>query len=253
MQENVGSFGIEGFIQHVQDNPIALAVLGILLFMSILSWYVILTKSIRLWWVRWRSRRYQHFFWHTDNLHHVIERLHQKGAHNAFARLCEAGINATLQHQQATPTHVENLCSHSEFVTRSLRHCIDEESEHLNSGLGVLASIGSTAPFIGLLGTVLGIYHALTSISASGQASLDTVAGPVGEALIMTAIGLAVAIPAVLGYNALNKINRRFIHHLRTTAHHLHAYFNAGVHIEKHNLYTLPALQTHAPLPKVEA
>jgi len=239
MQEKTSSFGIEGFIQHVQDNPVALAVLAILLFMSVLSWYVIFSKALQLWWIKWRSGRYQHFFWQTENLQDVIERLRKKGARNAFARLCEAGINATLQHRQAVPQRLEELCSHSEYVTRSLRHCIDEEREQLNSGLGILASVGSTAPFIGLLGTVIGIYHALVSISASGNASLDTVAGPVGEALIMTAIGLAVAIPAVLGYNALVKGNRRFLHRLHTAAHHLHAYFNAGVRMDKHNLHTL--------------
>ncbi|WP_353308944.1 MotA/TolQ/ExbB proton channel family protein [Candidatus Albibeggiatoa sp. nov. NOAA] len=239
MQQKTASFGIEGFIQHVQDNPIALTVLVILLFMSVLSWYVILSKSVQLWWVRWRSGRYQRLFWNTDNLQIVIERLRKKKAANSFARLCEAGINATLQHRQAATERQQELCSHSEFITRSLHHCIDKEREQLNSGLGILASVGSTAPFVGLLGTVIGIYHALVSISASGQASLDTVAGPVGEALIMTAIGLAVAIPAVLGYNMLNKGNRRFLHRLNTSAHHLHAYLNAGVRVDKHNLHTL--------------
>lgn len=243
MQQNATSFGIDAFIHYVQENPIALAVLGILLFMSILSWYVILTKSLRLAWARWRSGRCQRFFWRTENLQEMIERLRGKGARSAFGRLCEAGINASLQHQQARQR--ENVCSHSEYLTRGLRHCLDEEREHLNAGLGVLASVGSTAPFIGLLGTVMGIYNALLSISASGQASLDTVAGPVGEALIMTAIGLAVAIPAVLGYNALLKANRLFFHRLQSAAHHLHAYFNAGVRMDQHTLHHLAEGEAH--------
>lgn len=239
MAEKITAFGIEGFIQHVQDNPIALIVLGILLFMSVLSWYLILGKSLKLWWLQWRSGAYQRFFWRVENLQAVIERMRKRGARDPFARLCQAGINATLQHQQAASKRLELLCSHSEFITRSLHHCIDDERERLNAGLTILASIGSTAPFIGLLGTVLGIYHALITISASGQASLDTVAGPVGEALIMTAIGLAVAIPAVLGYNALSKSNRHFLHHLNKAAHDLHVYFNTGMRTDKHNLHTL--------------
>lgn len=237
MSEHHPAFGITGFLQHLQDNPIALSVLGILLFMSILSWYVMLTKSLRLLWARWRSGRCQRFFRRAEDLATVIARLRRKGARNAFARLCEAGITATLQHRQAGQR--AELCSHSEFVTRGLRHCLDEEREQLHAGLGVLASVGSTAPFVGLLGTVLGIHHALLAISASGQASLDTVAGPVGEALIMTAVGLAVAIPAVLGYNALLKANRRFLHQLQSAAHHLHAYFNAGVRMDQHTLRAL--------------
>jgi len=233
------AFGITGFIQHVQDNPVALIVLAILLLMSVLSWYLIVSKSLKLWLTQLRSRAFQRFFWRVESLDVVIVRLRKRGAHNPFSRLCQAGINAALQHEQAAPERLELLCSHSEFITRSLRHCIDDERERLNAGLTILASIGSTAPFIGLLGTVLGIYHALISISAQGQASLDTVAGPVGEALIMTAIGLAVAIPAVIGYNALSKGNRHFLHRLNTSAHDLHAYLNAGIHVDRHNLHTL--------------
>src|SRR5690606_18564491 len=121
--------------------------------------------------------------------------------------LAEEG-QAALDHHA---NHKSDLHGHlplAEWLTSSLRGAIDECSERLQSGLAVLASVGSTAPFVGLFGTVWGIYHALVGIGVSGQASIDKVAGPVGEALIMTAFGLVVAIPAVLGYNAINRGNK---------------------------------------------
>jgi biopolymer transport protein ExbB len=119
----------------------------------------------------------------------------------------------------------------SEWLTRSLRNSIDESTARLQSGLAVLASVGSTAPFVGLFGTVWGIYHALLAISVAGQATIDKVAGPIGEALIMTALGLAVAIPAVLGYNALVRGNKGVLGKLNRFAHDLHAYFLTGARV----------------------
>ena len=101
----------------------------------------------------------------------------------------------------------------------------------MQSGLAILASVGSTAPFIGLFGTVWGIYHALIAIGTSGQSTIDKVAGPIGEALIMTALGLAVAIPAVLGYNALVRGNKSILTRLNSFAHDLHAYFVTGARV----------------------
>jgi biopolymer transport protein ExbB len=119
----------------------------------------------------------------------------------------------------------------SDWVTRSLRQTLDEFTAGLQSGMAVLASVGSTAPFVGLFGTVWGIYHALLSIGMAGQATIDKVAGPVGEALVMTALGLAVAIPAVLGYNALVRGNKGLLHKLNRFAHDLHAYFVTGARV----------------------
>jgi len=116
----------------------------------------------------------------------------------------------------------------SDWVTRCLRNCIDEFTASIQSGLAILASIGSTAPFVGLFGTVWGIYHALMAISSAGASTIDKVAGPIGEALIMTAFGLAVAIPAVLGYNALVRGNKWTLNQLNSFAHDLHAYFVTG-------------------------
>ena len=119
----------------------------------------------------------------------------------------------------------------SDWTTRTLRNGVDEATARMQAGLAVLASVGSTAPFIGLFGTVWGIYHALMSISAAGQATIDRVAGPIGEALIMTALGLAVAIPAVLGYNALVRGNKAVLNQLNRFAHDLHAYFVTGARV----------------------
>jgi hypothetical protein len=121
----------------------------------------------------------------------------------------------------------------SDWVTRELRNSIDEFTARLQGGMAVLASVGSTAPFVGLFGTVWGIYHALMGIGVAGQATIDKVAGPIGEALIMTALGLAVAIPAVLGYNALVRGNKSVLHKLNRFAHDLHAYFVTGARVTR--------------------
>jgi biopolymer transport protein ExbB len=128
----------------------------------------------------------------------------------------------------------------SDWLTRSLRNSIDESTARLQSGLAVLASVGSTAPFVGLFGTVWGIYHALITISSAGQASIDKVAGPIGEALIMTALGLAVAIPAVLGYNALVRGNKSVLMKLNRFAHDLHAYFVTGARVSGASAKVVP-------------
>ena len=119
----------------------------------------------------------------------------------------------------------------SDWVTRCLRNSVDDSTARMQAGLAILASAGSTAPFVGLFGTVWGIYHALMSIGLAGQATIDKVAGPIGEALIMTALGLAVAIPAVLGYNALVRANKGVIARLNRFAHDLHAYFVTGARV----------------------
>ena len=136
-------------------------------------------------------------------------------------------MTAAAAHHNAQPQLHDSLDA-SEWLTRTLRNSIDESTARLQSGLAVLASVGSTAPFVGLFGTVWGIYHALLAISSAGQATIDKVAGPIGEALIMTALGLAVAIPAVLGYNALVRGNKSVLHKLNRFAHDLHAYLVTG-------------------------
>ena len=149
---------------------------------------------------------------------------------NPFRELAEEGREAVAHHRN-TKAHLHDSLDVSDWVTRCLRNSIDNTTARLQSGLAVLASVGSTAPFVGLFGTVWGIYHALLSIGVAGQATIDKVAGPIGEALIMTALGLAVAIPAVLGYNALVRGNKSILGKLNSFAHDLHAYFVTGARV----------------------
>jgi biopolymer transport protein ExbB len=168
-------------------------------------------------------------FWHSPDLASGLEKLGDDKA-NPFRYLVLEGREATAHHRK-TSAHLHDTLDISDWVTRCMRNGISEFTARLQSGLAILASVGSTAPFIGLFGTVWGIYHALVAIGLSGQSSIDKVAGPIGEALIMTALGLAVAIPAVLGYNALVRGNKSILNSLNSFAHDMHAYFVTGARV----------------------
>ena len=200
-----------------------------LLIMSIISWWVIIIRALGLLKLR-RPEKGLHDFWHAQNFADGLRTLGED-RFNPFRHLAEEGQAAVDHHTN----HKDDLHGHlplGEWLTACLRGAIDESAERLQRGLAILASVGSTAPFVGLFGTVWGIYHALVSIGTGGQYSLDKVAGPVGEALIMTAFGLAVAIPAVLGYNALTRANKGALNKLNRFAHQLHAYFITGSPIQ---------------------
>lgn len=216
--------------QHLwlQGDPIARGIVVLLILMSIASWSVMLVKGWNLLRVK-RMRREAREFWHAVGFEAGLKQL--AGDDNPFRRLALVGQDATAHHAE-NHDELHGVLNVSDWVTSTLRQSIDETTQKLQSGLAVLASVGSTAPFIGLFGTVWGIYHALVSIGASGQATLDHVAGPVGEALIMTALGLAVAIPAVLGYNALTRGNRDVLAGLKHFAHDLHAYLITGKRLQ---------------------
>lgn len=226
------------FLQNL--NVISLSVILLLLFMSVLSWYLIIRKAFQLGFTYWRSKKILKLFWNHESLEPLIARLRK--AKDPFSNLALQSINASHYYKQR-PQKL-TLCTHSEFINRNLHRAFKEETVRLDSGLTILATVGSTAPFIGLFGTVLGIYHALIAISARGNAALDTVAAPVGEALIVTAFGLAVAIPAVLGYNALARGNRIFLNKLEGFAHDLHNYLNTGARMDmKNRIYLKQNLQ----------
>lgn len=212
----------------VQGDLVTRGVAVLLLLMSLASWMVIIIKALDL---RRFSRQAQATgsFWHAADFDSGMA-LFGTDSSNMFRRLALDGREAMTHHQDAQP-QLHHALDASEWVTRALRNSIDESTAHLQSGLAILASVGSTAPFVGLFGTVWGIYHALLSIGVAGQATIDKVAGPIGEALIMTALGLAVAIPAVLGYNALVRGNRGVIHRLNRFAHDLHAFFLTGARV----------------------
>ena len=211
-----------------QGDWVTKSVALLLLAMSLASWMVILIKALDIFKYRKLSLRTEDF-WHSEDFASGLAQLGSDDS-NPFRQLALAGREATAHHHDAK-VHLHDTLDASDWVTRSLRNSIDDSTARLQSGLAVLASVGSTAPFVGLFGTVWGIYHALLGIGAAGQATIDKVAGPIGEALVMTALGLAVAIPAVLGYNALVRGNKAILTKLNRFAHDLHAYFVTGARV----------------------
>jgi biopolymer transport protein ExbB len=197
----------------------------LLLAMSVGSWFVILWKALAWWRVR-RAARALEAFWQARSVDEALAQLKPLDGEQIFVPLA-ASAAATAQAPAGDDTLSAQM-NRSEWLTRALRQRINEAAARLEAGLTFLASVGATAPFVGLFGTVWGIYHALIGIAATGAISIEKVAGPVGEALIMTAFGLAVAIPAVLGYNAFTRVNRLVLAQLDGFAHDLHAYFTVG-------------------------
>lgn len=199
-----------------------------LLAMSLASWMVILIKALDVFKLKSLAGQTEKF-WQCSDFESGIRSLGAPDG-NFFIELARAGQQAASHHRDARP-QLQDALDVSDWISRALRNSIDDSTAKLQGGMVVLASVGSTAPFVGLFGTVWGIYHALLGIGASGQATIDRVAGPIGEALIMTALGLAVAIPAVLGYNALVRGNKSVITKLNRFAHDLHAYFLTGARV----------------------
>jgi biopolymer transport protein ExbB len=205
----------------------------VLLAMSLLSWSVMALKAVTVLRLRRLTKNAEHEFWHSADFASGIDKLGQTpGAwhENPFLALALSGQEAADHHQRTRP-HLHDQLDVSEWVSRCLNDTIERRVAHFQSGLGALASIGSTAPFVGLFGTVWGIHRALLAIGTTGAASIDQIAGPIGEALVMTAFGLVVAIPAVLGYNALTRSNRAMVGSMRRFAHSLHAYFVTGTRL----------------------
>ena len=217
----------------LQGGFVSISVAIILLLMSVASWYFMVVKTVQALKIKNNTKQYIAQFWATANLQTALNTIKvDSPAHQLAAQ----AVDAAHHHQTHAADNLEESCGYDEFIARSMRRSIANTSANLESGLSVLASVGSVAPFVGLFGTVWGIYHALASISASGQATLDEVAGPVGEALIMTAIGLAVAIPAVLAYNAFVKKNRNMLSQLDGFAQDLHILLTTGAPLVlKHN------------------
>ena len=216
-------YGIQALWE--QSDYVGKGVFVILGVMSLWSWWVMINK-----WLDQRSLRKvageaEKNFWNSGSLQEGLAKL--KGKVNPFRDIAEDGIKA-LEHHRKSAQDVTSNIELSDFVATSVQKRADMLQSSLQSGMVVLASVGATAPFVGLFGTVWGIYHALISISIAGQASLDKVAGPIGEALIMTAIGLAVAVPAVLGFNALTRGNKSLIERVSYFSHDVQAALVAG-------------------------
>jgi biopolymer transport protein ExbB len=220
------SLGFAHFI--AQTDALGRGVLLVLLAASVASWYLIVTKTVGNVLASRRAEAFLKQFWAADSLQDVRAALHLRPVDSAFAELARDALDASADSEKHGMQKLAAAGGLSEFLTRLLRNGIDQEAARVEHGLTVLASAGSAAPYIGLFGTVWGIYHALVNIGLSGQGTLDKVSGPVGEALIMTALGLAVAIPAVLAYNAFNRRNRVWLSRLDAFAHDLYAVITVG-------------------------
>lgn len=210
-----------------QGDAVTRTVAIILLVMSIVSWVIILTKVLALYKVKKMAKEVE-CFWHAPSFDVALGQMSTE--QNPYGDLANSAQEAMQHHNQQSGARSElnQTINASDWLTRCLKISIDKSVGGLQQGLTFLASTGATAPFIGLFGTVWGIYHALVGIGTSGTATIDQVAGPIGEALIMTALGLAVAIPAVLGYNAISRINKVLIAELNRFGNDLYAYFITG-------------------------
>jgi biopolymer transport protein ExbB len=218
-----------GFAHFIsQTDAVGLSILLLLVGMSIASWYLILTRSIANLSSRKQAEQFLKSFWEADSLQGMENILQKEEVDNAFAELANQALTAGRDGSRHGVQKLASAGGLSEFVTRALRNSLEQEAARSETGLTVLATAGSAAPYIGLFGTVWGIYHALVFIGLSGQGTLDKVAGPVGEALIMTAVGLAVAIPAVLAYNSFSRRNRIWLAQLDGFAHDLYTLVTVG-------------------------
>ncbi len=223
---DVAKGGMLHFIS--QSDIVGKSLFGILVAMSLISWYLIFVKSFLNMRIRHRSNKFLREFWAASSLEQVENEITTHGASEPFAHLASHAIHARNHHVKYGALKLEEKGSTGAFITRTIRKVIDEETARLENGLTVLASIGSTAPFVGLFGTVWGVYHALIGIGLSDGVTVNRIAGPVGEALIMTGLGLAVAIPAVLAYNGFVRGNRVYLARLDAFAHDLFTFLSTG-------------------------
>ena len=215
-----GALSVFGFWS--QADGVGKGAAGLLLAMSIATWYLLLVKSIELWRVRRRGAQVVRAVWAAPDLEQALAQAQAVAADNPFTRLV-AELAAGMRRRAAETPALAASLDGGEHAASVLRAGLQQASRKLEAGLGVLASVGATAPFVGLFGTVWGIYRALAAIGFTGQATLDKVAGPVGEALVMTALGIAVAVPAVLAYNFLLRAQRDIARSLDGFAQDLHA------------------------------
>ncbi|QCP14699.1 MotA/TolQ/ExbB proton channel family protein [Pseudoduganella umbonata] len=210
-----------GFKAAWESGPVAKGTIIIMSIMSIGSWYIIITKLLDQMKIMRQAREATSKFWKASSIAAGTTTLAEG---SPFRFIAETGTKASAHHDGALLEQIDL----STWVTMSIQRSVDKVQSRLQDGLSFLATVGSTAPFIGLFGTVWGIYGALTAIGMTGNASIDKVAGPVGEALIMTAFGLAVAVPAVLGYNWLVRRNKTAMEEVRTFAADVHSVLISG-------------------------
>ena len=224
--------GFDHLLSEMIANPgefaVSWIVLLTLVFMSAAAWYWTIFNAIKNTRLKSYADRVVNAFWDAPNAQEAVRVMEEQPRSEPFSKIALDAAQAAAHHQRHDGSRLAESLNRSEFVDRALRQAVTRESSGLENGLTVLATVGATAPFVGLLGTVWGIYGALIKIGATGSASIDAVAGPVGEALIMTAIGLFVAIPAVFAYNFFSKINSATIARYDAFAHDLHDFFATG-------------------------
>ncbi|HUG58809.1 MAG TPA: MotA/TolQ/ExbB proton channel family protein [Candidimonas sp.] len=216
-----------------QSDIVGKTLFGFLIVMSVTSWYLIFVKSFSNIRIGVRSKKFLNEFWAASSLEQVENEIATHGANEPFAHLAIHAIHARNHHAKYGALKLEEKGSTGAFVTRTIRKVIDEETARLENGLTILASVGSTAPFVGLFGTVWGVYHALVGIGLADGVTVNRIAGPVGEALIMTGLGLAVAIPAVLAYNGFVRSNRVYLARLDAFAHDLFTFLSTGQQVSE--------------------
>jgi biopolymer transport protein ExbB len=212
-------YGLEALWK--EGDFVSRGTLVILVIMSMGSWYIMFVKVYEQMKLFKQARIVQDSFWTAGSVSEGIQGLKEG---TAFRYIAESGVKATQHHEGKLLEQIDL----NTWITMSVQRAVDNVSSRLQDGLAFLATVGSTSPFVGLFGTVWGIYHALTAIGIAGQASIDKVAGPVGEALIMTAAGLAVAVPAVLGYNWLVRRNKVAMEQLRAFGADIHMVIMSG-------------------------
>ncbi|MDO4636798.1 MAG: MotA/TolQ/ExbB proton channel family protein [Lautropia sp.] len=219
-----------------QGDAVSKALLVILLGMSVVSWTLILIKGLTILIRGTRADRFLKSFWESTSMQDVAQDIASHGVRDPFSRVAANALQA-MQHYARTGStgRMADSGSPADFLTRTIKKVLDEETVRMENGLSVLATVGATAPFFGLFGTVWGVYHALVNIGMSGSGSLDKVAGPVGEALIMTGLGLAVALPAVIGYNWLARRNRVLSARLDAFAFELFNFLSSGATLSNHH------------------
>lgn len=218
-----------GFAHFItQSDFVGKFLLAVLVIMSAASWGLIASKGLTQYLRSKRSAAFLDFFWNARSLDAVQAELSTHGARDPFSHLSAHALHAQAHHARHGAARLAEAGTANDFITRTIKKVLDEETTRLDTGLTTMATIGATAPFVGLFGTVWGVYHALLAIGMSGSGTLDKVAGPVGEALIMTGIGLAVAIPAVMAYNAFTRSNRVLAARLDAFAYELHSFLTLG-------------------------
>ncbi|WWT74899.1 MotA/TolQ/ExbB proton channel family protein [Lautropia mirabilis] len=218
-----------------QGDIVSKALLVILLGMSVVSWTLILVKGITHFIRSSRAERFLKMFWEAPSMQAVAKDIAAHGVHDPFSRVTANALQAIQHYARTAPTNrMADAGTAADLLTRTIKKVLDEETVRPENGLSVLATVGATAPFFGLFGTVWGVYHALVNIGLSGSGSLDKVAGPVGEALIMTGLGLAVALPAVIGFNWLTRRNRVLTARLDAFAFELFTFLSSGKTLSGH-------------------